>query len=220
MNDSREPARIEYGLYRASDAEEMTKLLADAFTRHDPLAWAVGVEPTDFASLVVSLLPQVAQEDLTIVARLAATGEMAGALLTNDPARETAASMETLSDRFAPIGSILGELVTTYRAGREPREGEMLHLYFLGVSDRAAGNGVGKRLVAASVENGSRKDYRVAVAEATNPKSQHIFRTQGFAERGQILFKEHVFRGRKVFEHIAEYGGPILMEKVLSGADS
>jgi ribosomal protein S18 acetylase RimI-like enzyme len=216
MNDSQERALIEYRLYVDSDAEDMTHLLADVFTRHDPLAWAVGVKPAEFQDFVRTLLPQVAEEGLTIVARLAGTDELVGAMLTNDPARETGAGMETLSEKFEPIASILGELVTLYRQGTEPLPGQMLHLYLLGVSDRVAGRGVGRQLVAASVENGARKGYRVAVAEATNPTSQHIFRKQGFAERGRISYRDHVFNNRKVFERIAEYGGPVLMEKLLS----
>ena len=217
MNNSSKRYPIEFEVYAASDAEEMTKLLADVFTRHDPLAWAVGVKPLEFESFVVTLLPQVADERLTMVARLTDTGEMVGAMLTNDPARETGEGMETLSEKFGPIGSILGELVTTYRAGGEPGPGEMLHLYLLGVSDSVAGKGVAQQLVAASVENGARRGFRVAVAEATNPTSQHIFRKLGFAERNRISYRDHLFNGRHVFESIAEYGGPILMEKMLAG---
>lgn len=138
-------------------------------------------------------------------------------MLTNDPARERGDGTETLSERFGPIGSILGELVTTYRAGREPRPGEMLHLYLLGVSDSVAGMGVAQRLVAESVENGARRRFRVAIAEATSPTSQHIFRKLGFVERNRISYRDHVFNGQHVFESIAAYGGPILMEKTLVG---
>ncbi len=152
MNSSSTCDRIEFKLYAVSAAEEMTKLLAEVFPRHDPLAMAPGLTPADFELFVRTLLPQAADEGLTIVARLAETGEMVGAMLTNDPARERDQGMETLSERFGPIGSILGELATTYRAGRESRPGEMLHLYLLGVSDCVVGKGVAQQLVAASVE--------------------------------------------------------------------
>ena len=36
MADSSEPKRIEYGVYVPSDAEAMTKLLGEVFSRHDP----------------------------------------------------------------------------------------------------------------------------------------------------------------------------------------
>jgi ribosomal protein S18 acetylase RimI-like enzyme len=205
---------IDYQVFRAEDGDEMTRLLADAFTRREPLALAVGMKPEEFAQFVRALPPQAARERLTIVARLAESGEMVGAVLTNDPACEDAA-IGTWGRKFQMVGSILGKLVTTYRAGREPEPGEMLHLYLLGVSERAAGMGVGQKLVAASVEHGAHRGYRVAIAEATNKTSQHIFRKLGFTERAQISYRDHLFEGEHVFASIAEHGGPILMEKVL-----
>ena len=55
----------------------------------------------------------------------------------------------------------------------------------------------------------------MAVTEATNPTSQHIFRKQGFVERVHRLYKTHEYDGRKPFASIAGYGGPILMDKPL-----
>jgi ribosomal protein S18 acetylase RimI-like enzyme len=206
---------ISYDVYQDADGEEMVRLLWDAFTRHEPLALAVELKPEEFALFVQALLPKAAQEGLTIVARDRQSGEMVGAVLTNDPAGETDAAIGTWSRKFQMVGSILGRLGTMYRAGREPVAGEALHLYLLGVSDQAAGMGVGRQLVAAAVENGARRGYRVAIAEATSRKSQHIFRELGFAERAQILYGDYLFEGEHVFAGIAEQGGPILMEKML-----
>jgi ribosomal protein S18 acetylase RimI-like enzyme len=216
MRGSGDDLSIEYGIYEAAEADAMVKVLADVFPRRDPLAVAAGITPSEFEPFVHALLPMAAEERLTIAARLGSSGELVGVMLTNDPARETAEGMETLSEKFGPVGSILGELVTTYRAGREPHPGEMLHLYLLGVSDRVAGRGVGQRLVYAAVENGARRGYRVAVAEATNKVSQHIFLKLGFAARGQIAYRDFSFHGQNVFESIAEHGGAILMEKLLA----
>jgi ribosomal protein S18 acetylase RimI-like enzyme len=213
---STENDAITYTVYTPADAEEMTRLLADVFPRHDPPAYAVGMTSGEFATFVRTLLPRAAEERLTIVARLAQSGEMVGAALANDPACESGPSIETLGKKFAMVGSILGELVTKYRAGKEPPPGEQLHLYLLGVSDRAAGLGVAQRLVAECLENGTRRRYKVAIAEATNRVSQHIFRKLGFSERAQVPYCDHLFDGERVFESIAGEGGPILMEKLLA----
>ena len=215
MNPAPGKIAINHEIYRSGDGEEMAGLLSEAFTRREPLALAVGMKPDEFALFVKGLLPKAAEEQLTIVARHAESGEMLGAVLTNDPACEADASMGTRGRRFQMVGSILGQLVSTYRAGREPAAGEVLHLYLLGVSERATGMGIGQQLVAACVENGVRRGYRVAIAEATNKTSQHIFRKLGFAERAQISYRDHRFEGEYVFASIAEHGGPVLMEKVL-----
>jgi ribosomal protein S18 acetylase RimI-like enzyme len=208
---------LEYRVYCDSDAEQVTAVLADVFSRHDPLAYAAHVTRDEFAQFVRSLLPQAGKDGLTVVACRPATEEIVGVMLTNDGAADSAGDLSELNEKFRPIASILGELDEIYFARRKPSPGEMLHLYLLGVSDGVAGQGIGHELVARTVESGARMGYRVAFAESTNRRSQHIFRKLGFAERAQIPYSEHVFEGQRPFAGIAEHGGPILMEKVLVG---
>jgi ribosomal protein S18 acetylase RimI-like enzyme len=208
--------QIEYGVYVPSLAEAMAKLLAEVFFRYDPPAVAAELTVSEFESFVRLLCPKAAVEELTIVARVAGTGELIGALLTEDSASALPDGMDRLSVKFDPIFDILGQLDEEYRGGKAVRPGESLHLYLLGVSDRVAGRGVAQQLVAACLEHGRRRGYRVAVTEATNKVSQHIFRKQGFVARVQRSYEAYRFDGRQVFAAIAEHGGPILMDKSLA----
>ena len=216
MTDSPEHMQIEYGVYAPSDAETMAKLMGEVFSRYDPPAVAVGLTASEFEAFVRLLCPKAAVEGLTIVARLAGTGELIGALLTEDSASAPPDGIDRLSPKFDSIFNILGQLDAEYRGGRVARPGESLHLFLLGVSDRVAGRGVAQQLVAACLEHGARTGYRVAVTEATNKTSQHIFRKQGFVARVQRSYATHLFNGRQVFASIAEHGGPILMDKSLA----
>ena len=215
MADSTDSGQIEYGVYVPSDGDAMTKLLAEVFSRHDPPAVATGITASEFETFVRLLCPQVAVEGLTIVARLAGSGKLVGAALTEDSATSLPEGVERLSVKFNPIFDILSQLETEYRGSRELHPHEWLHVFLLGVSDRVAGRGVAQQLVAACLENGRRRGYSMAVTEATNRVSQHIFRKQGFIERVKRSYGEHLFDGRKVFASIAEHGGPILMDKLL-----
>lgn len=210
MADSPEHMQIEYGVYVPSDAEAMAKLLGEVFSRYDPPAVAAGLTTSEFAAFVRLLCPKAAVEGLTIVARLAGTGELIGALLTEDSASAPPDGIDRLSPKFDSIFNILGQLDAEYRGGRVARPGELLHLFLLGVSDRVAGRGVAQQLVAACLKHGTRRGYRVAVTEATNKVSQHIFRKQGFVARVQRSYEAHRFNGQQVFAPIAEHGGPIL----------
>ena len=216
MADSSEPKQIEYGVYVPSDAEAMTKLLGAVFSRHDPPAVAAALTSSEFEDFVGLLCPKAAEEGLTVVARLAGTGELIGALLTEDSASGLPDGIDRLSVKFDPIFDILGQLDTEYRSGRTVRRGELLHLFLLGVSDSVAGRGVAQQLVAACLELGLSRGYRMAVTEATNMVSQHIFRRQGFVERVQRSYEAYRFNGRQVFASIAEHRGPILMDKSLA----
>ncbi len=214
--DSPEHMQIEYGVYVPSDAEAMVQLLGEVFSRHDPPAVAVALTSAEFEEFVRLLCPRAATERLTIVARLAGTGGLVGALLAEDSASALPDGIDRLSAKFDPIFDILGQLDTEYRQGRAVRAGESLHLFLLGVSDRVAGKGVAQHLVTACLENGVRRGYRVAVTEATNEVSQHIFRKQGFVTRVQRSYEAHRFNGRQYFASIAEHEGPMLMDKSLA----
>ena len=210
MADSPEHMQIEYGVYVPSDTEAMVRLLGEVFSRYDPPAVAAGLTSAEFEALVRLLCPKAAAEGLTIVARLAGTGELVGAVLTEDSASALPDGIDRLSAKFDSIFDILGQLDAEYRGGRVARPGELLHLFLLGVSDRVAGRGVAQQLVAACLKHGTRRGYRVAVTEATNKVSQHIFRKQGFVARVQRSYEAHRFNGQQVFAPIAEHGGPIL----------
>ncbi len=216
MTPSSDILPIEYGLYASSDAEAMARLLGEVFSRRDPPAVAVGLTAHEFEELVRRLCPGAERNGLTIVARHSDTGELMGALLTEDCASAPPDGMDRLSPKFDPIFDILGQLDAEYRGERTVSPGESLHLFLLGVADRVAGRGVARQLVATCLENGARRGYRLAVTEATNPVSQRIFRKHGFVERAQRSYETYRFGGRAVFASIADQGGPMLMERPLA----
>ena len=207
---------IEYGVFAASDADAMAKLLAETFSRRDPPAVAVGLTASEFEEFVRLFCPKAEAEGLTIVARHSGTGELVGALLTEDSASELPDGLDRLSAKFDPVFDILGQLELEYRGDQLVRLGESLHLFLLGVSEKVAGKRVAQRLVAACLKHGAKRGYRIAVTEATNKVSQHIFRKLGFVERVERSYQTHRFDGRAVFASIAELGGPMLMDRSLT----
>ncbi len=206
---------VNYSRFTAADTDEMSRLLGAVFAQRDPPAVAVGLTALEFETFVRLFCTQAEADGLTVVARSAATGEMIGALLAEDSASVPPDSLDRVSDKFNPIFDILGQLDTEYRAGRVTQPGESLHLFLLGVALGFEGQGVAQRLVAECLANGVDRGYRLAVTEATNPTSQHVFRKQGFAERVHRSYGVHRFNGQAVFGSIADQGGPILMDRHL-----
>jgi ribosomal protein S18 acetylase RimI-like enzyme len=207
---------INHSVFTASDRAEMVSLLAEAFSQRDPPAVAAGLTAAEFESFVGLLSPKAEAEGLTIVARSGDTGEMMGALLAEDSASALPEGLDRLSAKFDPIFDILSQLETEYRSGQTVRPGELLHLFLLGVSSRFSRQGVAQHLIAACLENGARKGYRVAVTEATNKVSQHVFRKQRFVERVRRSYADHRFHGEAIFASIGHEGGPILMDRPLA----
>jgi ribosomal protein S18 acetylase RimI-like enzyme len=141
---------------------------------------------------------------------------MVGALLTEDLSTGLPQGMEHLSPKFDAIFDILGQLDGEFRRNRSAHPDESLQLFLLGVALRYAGQGIAQRLIARCLAHGASGHYRVAVTEATNTTSQHIFRKLGFVERVRRTCQDHRFNGRSYFAWIAEQGGPMPMKRGLA----
>lgn len=211
-----EDSGIQYGVFELSDQDEMASLLAEAFSRYDPPALAMGVSAEEFETVVRPFGPGAAAEGLTIVARSAATGEMVGALLTTDFTTPPPASTGQANEKFLPVFTLIDQLDAQYQRDKTLEPGTHLHLLLLGVARPFTGRQVAQHLIAACEENGRRKGYRVAVTEATGSVSQHTFRKQGYADRFQIFYQEYRYQGAPVFASIEGHSGVILMDKVLA----
>lgn len=212
---SNKEQKIHFRLYRESDADEMAILLSDVFPKRDPPAVAVGLTQPEFEKFVRLFCPRAAKQRLTVVARCTDNDEMCGVLLTEDSASGMPDGIDDLSDKFNPIFDILGQLEDEYQGSQVIEPGNFIHLFLLGVSQEFSGKGVAHRLVSECLANGIDRGYRMAVTEATSPMSQHIFRKQGFVNRVHRLYETHSHDGHKPFMSIADYGGPILMDKQL-----
>jgi ribosomal protein S18 acetylase RimI-like enzyme len=213
----RQVSGIEYRVCRPDDTPEIGRLLAESFTQHDPPAIAVGLTPDEFEAFVQLWLPGAGVDGLTIVARDYETGQLAGALLTDDAVAAPPRGLEGLTEKFDPIFDLLGQIDTEYRDGKTIVPGQQLHLFLLGVAEQFAGRGIGQQLVAACLRNGAAKGYTSAISEATNPVSQHIFRGLGFKMQAERSYGEYRFDGSAVFASIAEHGGPMTMDRSIDG---
>ena len=199
----------------AADIDEMCHLLSEAFSRRDPPALAMGITAAEFEAMVRLYCDAAANDGLTVIARSSDTGKLAGALLTEDAATPQPDGIDRLSSKFHPVFEILGEL---YEGIEPAAKNERLHLFLLGVDESFAGRGIAKQLVRECMWNGHRRGYCTAVAEATNPISQSVFRKLGFSDRASRSYKDFRYHGQAVFASIAESGGPILMDKPIEPA--
>jgi len=206
---------IHYSVCEPEDVDEMGRLLAETFTRHDPPAVALGLTRVEFEEYVTLYSLSAGRDGLTIIARDAATGVMAGALLTEDATSPPPEGIDQVTERFQPIFDLLGQLDEKYRNGRTVRLGEYLHLLLLGVAEEFTRRSFGQTLIDTCLDNGAAKGYRFAMTEATNRVSHHIFRKLEFVERTNLSYGDYRRGGVPVFASIAEHGGPMSMDRQL-----
>ena len=206
---------IQYGVAELSDLEEMAGLLADIFSRFEPLALAVSLESDDLRTLVNVFGRRVPDDAITIVARDRLSGKLVGAMLTDDFGSPLPEGIETISSRFEPTLAMLEGLDGQYRKTRNIVPGEILHLFMLAVDTGFGGKGIARNLVRFTLENGNRRGYKSAITEATGKVSQHVFNELGFEERFRVTYKEFSYQGKRPFESIAGHEAVILMERRL-----
>ena len=206
---------VRYGVLEEADADEMATLLAAEFSRFEPMSVAIDIGHDPLLELVKLYVPKAVAEGVTIVARDAASGELVGAVLTDDFGTPVPDGVEGI-ERFAPIASLLEELDVQYQEGKTIQPGQYIHQFMLAVSRDATGRQIGQNLVHASLVNGQRRGYRMAVTEATGSTSQHIFRKHGFQDRLTTRYPEYRFGGEPVFASIQGHLGTILMDRELA----
>jgi ribosomal protein S18 acetylase RimI-like enzyme len=215
MNLLHETQSVRYELFDINTLDEMAVVVAKAFTRFEPMAVAQDFSFEEFVDFVKLFGPKAAQEELTVLARDQETGQVIGALITDDLASTPPEAFEHLGEKFGPILALLDALDAQYKQGRSLRVGEYLHLFMIAVMHQHTSKKVAQNLIRVCLENGLRKGYKTAVTEATGVISQHILRKCGFVDRLEIPYKTFTYQGSWVFASIEGHTGPILMDKVL-----
>lgn len=206
---------IEYGLIESTEVEAMVSVIAEAFSRYEPLAIAVGFSASELERLVSALSSKALSESLTVLAREASSKDLLGALLVEDFGTPLPEGPDPSVHAFAPIGALLEGLEGQYRASRTIGAGTHLHLMMLAVAQRGTGRGIAHQLITTCLANGKRRGYTFGVTEATGSVSQHVFRTLGFREILSVSYKDFLFDGEAVFSSIVGPEATLLMEREL-----
>jgi hypothetical protein len=184
---------VQYELFDMYALDEMALMVAEAFNRYEPMAVVQDIPLKEFVDFVKLLGPKAQQEELTVLARDQETGQIIGAMITDDFASAPPEGMDNFSETFEPIFALLSELDEQYKQRKSLRLGEYLHLFMIAVNHQHKGRKVAHNLIQSCLENGIRKGYHTAVTEATGMISQHIFRNKfGFVDRLEMPYKTFV----------------------------
>lgn len=206
---------VEFGPMETGERDAVRDLIADTFSRYEPMAVAAGQSYAEFQALVGLFVAEASFRDLTVCARLSATGDIVGVMLATDFTTSLPEGFEDASPSFAPIGGLIDQLEAMYIGAKPPHPGECLDLAMLAVDRAHGGKGIAQGLVCACLESGAATGYRRAITLATNRTSQHVFQKLGFIELFSISYKDYTFAGSRVFATIEPDDRTALMEREL-----
>jgi ribosomal protein S18 acetylase RimI-like enzyme len=204
-----------YALLKAEDLDHVADMMARGFTDgSEPTALALGLGPEDFKQFVEALLPKFLREGLSIVARDAQTGEIAGAQLNDEMGLDLPVELSQF-EWVAPVVALAEEMYRQYFEGHAVNPNESAHFFLIGVFRSYRGKGVGHRLLELSLEHARARGYRRAVVEASGLISQHILRKAGFTTRVEIPYATFEYEEKRPFENTGDHPSIMLMDKDL-----
>ncbi|HLJ90233.1 MAG TPA: GNAT family N-acetyltransferase [Candidatus Angelobacter sp.] len=203
---------IRYSPAKPADADAIIRLLAQSFSEREPPAVAMGLSFDDLHTFLQLNAPEIISKGLSIAGRDEEHGQIVAAALVSDFSVASTIHVDGIHKNFLPILSMLGALDAGFSTGKTILPGQYLHIFMLGVDQKASGFGVGQRLIQVALAQGLNHGFQSAVAEATGGVSQHCFRKCGFVDRVKISYRDYVYDKQKVFASIRENDGAILME--------
>jgi hypothetical protein len=101
---------VRYELFDMPALDDMAVVIAEAFARYEPMVVAQGLSREELVDSIKLLCPKAAQEALTVLARDQITGQVIGAMLTDDFASTPPEGIEYLSEKVGPILALLDAL--------------------------------------------------------------------------------------------------------------
>jgi len=208
-------SEISYGLLDSSDVEEMTGLVAEVFSRFEPMALAAGQSCAEIHKFVGLYCRQAQDDGLTIVAREKLSDNLIGVMITIDFANPQPPGILEVAPNFEPVGALLNELEEKYRKENSMFPGKVMNLFMLAIAEDYTGKSIARNLIRLTLENGLKKGYERAVTEATSKASQHVFRQLGFVDQSQSRYADFTYHGRHIFETIKDSDAAILMQRNL-----
>ena len=207
----RRPA-LTYEVLRDQDLEETVSLITRAFRGGEPLNRANGIPEQIWAESCRQVCRRVVKDRLSILARGSRENRIVGAVICGDLTTDKPDTSH-LHPRFAVTAALLGELDRQYRQTIQLAPRHYLYIIFLAADLDLPGHGIGTRLVGEALDNARSEGFRVAVCEATNRRSQHIFRDKGgFTDRFSISYANWEYEGQRVFQSIQGQSA-ILMDR-------
>lgn len=204
---------ITYRLLTSTETDSAAELVADIFSRDEPLAVAAGQTRAELAALLRGMGPSAIAEDKTYAAWVG--DRMAGVALATAFTWMPPGGTENLSPNYRPIGAMLAELEATFEARPRQDLEATLHIHMLAVHNEQRGQGVAEGLVSACVGNAAKHGFRRVVTDATNPSSQRVFERAGFSALNEIRYDSFEFEGQRVFAKIPNAESTLFMSKEL-----
>lgn len=210
----RENKGIIYELFQEKDLEETISLVAEDFSRAEPMTKSQGITADEFHYFAEIYCKKAVREGLSIVAK--DKGKIIGFIISEDLESGPPERIENINMKFNPIMALLNMLDEEYVKSYKKKDDKVFHLFMGGVDENNEKKHIISTLLEENLKLAKSKNFSVAIGEPTGLATQHILRDKfGFDEKIMIGYKKFNYNGKNVFKNIEGPVGCMLVEKML-----
>lgn len=212
------PPSFQFRLAARSDLDALVEAIQSCFPapNGEVMANVLGVDRDRYYPYSILVATKAVEEGMSWVCE-GDDGKILGFCINEDYATAPCYLRLPVHPSMYPMLTLLAELDSKLKTPTPLERGQVFHLYMLGVLPGQGGNGLGRELLRRSVELGRSSGFQQAVAEATGPISQAISLSEGFSEWEAIEYVDFEYKGRRVFQSLAEATRCLLVGQAFSG---
>jgi hypothetical protein len=210
----RENKGIIYELFQEKDLEETIALVAEDFSRAEPMTKSQEIIANEYHYFAKIYCEKAVRDGLSIVAK--DEGKIIGFIISEDLESGPPEGIEKINTKFNPIMALLNELDEEYVKLHKKKDDKVFHLFMGGVDENHEKKHIITTLLEENLKLAKLKNFSVAIGEPTGLATQHILRDKfGFDEKIMIEYKKFSYNGEHVFKNIEGPIGCMLVEKRL-----
>lgn len=210
----RENKGIIYELFQEKDLKETIALVAEAFSRAEPMTKSQGIIADEFYYFAEIYCKKAVRDGLSIVAK--DEGKIIGYIISEDLESSPPEGIEKTNIKFDPIMALLNELDEEYVKSYKKKGDKVFHLFMGGVDEGYEKKHINTTILEENLKLAKLKNFSVAISEPTGLAAQHILIDKfGFDEKIRIEYKKFSYNGKYVFKNIEGPIGCMLVEKRL-----
>jgi len=195
--------QLKYNLLSRKYLPRTINCVTKVFLYDEPMTCSLGMSEFDFQIFSRVICERAVNEKRSYICTRG--DDVVGFALNEDLMAEPIPESAGIPSAMSPILSLLEGLDKNYLKGKRVSKGELFHLFMIGSLREHRNQGIVRKLIDKSLALAKRQGFGKVVTEATNMKSQNLFRTYfGFKDAINTPYGRYKFQSQRPFKDIGE----------------
>ena len=195
---------LKYSLLTKKDILSAINCVVKVFLYEESMTKSLNISNSEFRVFVKLICEKMAREKMSYVCKNN-VNQVVGFCLNEDLVTEPLSKSVKITSKMNPIFVLLGRLDNSYFRNKKISQRKFFHLFMVGSLKEYRNKGIARELIAKSLALAKKREFELAITEATNLKSQNLFKNHfNFKEFKKIPYKKFKFKNKFPFKSIDE----------------